>query len=191
MNKTLGDIASIMSGCFLSEGADGNLLYLKVRDFTGNYIHQGDLRPSVFASEKTERFVLKDEDLLFAAKGNANFCYCYKESLGRAVASNAFFVIRVQDRMVLPEYVCCYINQPSILNKVRMQARGTGIQLIGKDALASLPIPIPPMEVQQRICEYDRLCRKETELLEQIVRRRKDISGLQLVNMINLYEYGK
>lgn len=191
MNKKLGNIASIMSGCFLSEGADGNLLYLKVRDFTGNYIHQGDLRPSVFASEKTERFLLKDEDLLFAAKGNANFCYCYKESVGRAVASNAFFVIRVQDKTVLPEYVCCYMNQPTILNSLRMQARGTGIQLIGKDVLEKLLIPIPPMEVQQRICEYDRLRRKETELLEQIAQRRQDISGLQLMNMINLYEYGK
>lgn len=180
-----------MSGCFLSEGADGNLLYLKVRDFTGNYIHQGDLRPSVFASEKTERFVLKDKDLLFAAKGNANFCYCYRESVGCAVASNAFFVIRVQDKTVLPEYVCCYMNQPTILNSLRMQARGTGIQLIGKDVLEKLLIPIPPMEVQQRICEYDRLRRKETELLEQIAQRRQDISGLQLMNMINLYEYGK
>ncbi|MCQ2347687.1 MAG: restriction endonuclease subunit S [Paludibacteraceae bacterium] len=191
MNKKLGNIASIMSGCFLSEGADGNLLYLKVRDFTGNYIHQGDLRPSVFASEKTERFLLKDEDLLFAAKGNANFCYCYKESVGRAVASNAFFVIRVQDKTVLPEYVCCYMNQPTILNSLRIQARGTGIQLIGKDVLEKLLIPIPPMEVQQRICEYDKLRRKETELLEQIAQKKQDISGLQLMNMINMYEYGK
>ncbi|MCQ2342995.1 MAG: restriction endonuclease subunit S [Paludibacteraceae bacterium] len=191
MNKILGNIASIMSGCFLSEGADGNLLYLKVRDFTGNYIHQGDLRPSVFASEKTERFLLKDEDLLFAAKGNANFCYCYKESVGRAVASNAFFVIRVQDKTVLPEYVCCYMNQPTILNSLRIQARGTGIQLIGKDVLEKLLIPIPPMEVQQRICEYDKLRRKETELLEQIAQKKQDISGLQLMNMINMYEYGK
>lgn len=180
-----------MSGCFLSEEADGDLLYLKVRDFTGNYIHQGDLRPSIFVSEKTERFILKNGDLLFAAKGNANFCYYYRESIGRAVASNAFFVIRVQDKAVLPEYVCCYMNQPTILNRLRMQARGTGIQLIGKDVLESLSIPIPPIEVQQRICEYDCLRRKETELLEQIAQKQQEVSCLQLMNMINKYEYGK
>lgn len=72
-----------------------------------------------------------------------------------------------------------------------MQARGTGIQLIGKDVLESLSIPIPPIEVQQRICEYDCLRRKETELLEQIAQKQQEVSCLQLMNMINKYEYGK
>ena len=87
----LTDIAEITSGTYQKEITDGDLLYLQVKDFKSSYLADGELKPSIIDSGKIAKYTLIDKDLLFAAKGTSNFCALYRETMGKAVASSAFF----------------------------------------------------------------------------------------------------
>jgi len=183
MNKIkLKDIAEISSGTYQKEVADGDLLYLQVKDFKSSYLANGELKPSIADSCKITKYTLVDNDLLFAAKGTSNFCAIYNEVMGKAVASSAFFVIRIKKATVLHKYICWYINTPNILKKLQLNAVGSVIPSITKEMLADLEINIPSIAIQRKIIICSQLQEKEHVLRAQIAERTKQLIDLQLAN---------
>ncbi len=127
---------------------------------------------------------LKKGDILFAAKGTKNFAACYENEDMPAVASTSFFVIRLNDKNVLPGYLNWFLNHPGTQTVLKGYARGTSIASISKAVLSELEIPVPSIQKQELILQLNKLRNKEKNIKQQIENlREKEIQNL-LINAI-------
>lgn len=185
MGRKLKDIASILSGTYQKECPEGNVFYLQVKDFRSLHLENGTLKPTVQDTENLAKHILWDNDLLFAAKGTSNFCTLYNKEMGMAVASSAFFIIRVRSANILPEYICWYLNTPQIIGMLQTGAVGSSTPSITKPMLGEIEIPLPSVEIQQKIIACEHLKNREHELQLLLAEKKKRLIDQILINIIN------
>lgn len=162
----------MQSGIFMRTDPEGEVKYLQVKNI--NPANQLDYNQIAMVKNTgiNGKHWLKKDDLLFAAKGTSNYCLLYDGSAGNIVASSSFIIIRLMKEDVLPEFLCCFLNTPSILEKLKNSAVGTGIQVIPQSVLGDIQLDIPSLEVQKAIIELNRL-RKESESIHNEINELK------------------
>ncbi|MCK9411720.1 MAG: restriction endonuclease subunit S [Prolixibacteraceae bacterium] len=168
MKTTLGHIATIQTGVFAKPVAEGEIVYLQARHFGENGELVGLLHPDLLAEEINEKHLLLAGDVLFSAKGTKNFAALFEDHNPASVASTSFFVLRLPDGSVLPEYLVWYINHPNSQNFLKGEARGTSIPSISKSMLENLEISIPDINTQKLILKIAKLRNREKKLMQQI-----------------------
>jgi restriction endonuclease S subunit len=185
MHARIKEIAFIQSGIYQKEFPDGDVIYLQVKDFEDAALKVNRLNPSLLYAENLDGHLLEEGDLLFAAKGTSNFCALYHAEIGKAVASSAFFVIRIKDKELLrPNFLCWYLNHPAILALLKSQAVGSTIPSITKRMLEELVIKLPDRGTQQKIIEIGRLQQQESRLRQSIAQKRDLLLHLALYKII-------
>lgn len=185
MRRRLTDIAKLQTGLFAKPGAAGEVVYLQVRHFDENGMLRTELYPDLKDSKVTEKHLLQEGDVLFAAKGTKNFAAVYESHTLPATASTSFFVIRLNDTTVLPAYLAWYLNHPFISKKLKEQAIGSATPSISKAVLDQLEIPVPPVQKQKLIIKLQQLTRREKELQDLIEVLRKNKNQQQIFKAIN------
>ena len=91
--KTLiKNITTIQTGLFAKPSGSGDLVYLQSKHFDEFGQLQTVLHPDLKAESISEKHLLKEGDVLFAAKGNKNFATVFENHNEAAVASTSFFV---------------------------------------------------------------------------------------------------
>ncbi|MGB4773314.1 MAG: restriction endonuclease subunit S [Chitinophagaceae bacterium] len=168
MRRELRDTATLKTGLFAKPEAKGDLVYLQVKHFDENGLLKTEIYPDLMEDKVTEKHLLSDGDILFAAKGTKNFATVYENHNPPAVASTSFFVIRVKEKGLLPQFLAWYLNQPSTLKKLKEQATGTAILSISKAMLEDLEIPEPEKRIQYVILQISALMRRENEIQNRL-----------------------
>lgn len=185
MHRKINEIAAIQSGIYQKEFPDGDVIYLQVKDFEDAALKVNQLNPSLLYAENLEGHLLEEGDLLFAAKGTSNFCAYYHVETAKTVASSAFFVIKIKDKdLLLPHFLCWYLNHPAILALLKSQAVGSTIPSITKRMLEELEINLPDKETQLRIVEINRLHQRENRLRKSIAEKRDLLLHASLYTII-------
>jgi len=175
----LGNIASIQTGVFAKPAAKGEIVYLQARHFDEYGKLVGLLHPDLRTDDVNTKHILKTGDVLFAAKGTKNFAAVFEDHNPPSVASTSFFVIRLQDNKVLPEYLVWLMNSPTILLFLKSTAKGSSIVSISKAVLEKLEISIPNIQTQRIILKITSLrnqekqIRQKIESLEEIIIKQK------------------
>ena len=100
------------------------------------------------------------------------------------VPSATFFVIRVNEKLIIPEYLVWYINQKEAQNYLNEKKAGTYVPNLNKQDVMELPIKVPPLEIQKAIAQTAVLLNKEIEILDKIKNNRKELIQNQLINLI-------
>ena len=175
----LQSIAELTSGVYLKGSPAGKISYLQVKDLLM-------LSPETTATRieyipKLDNYLLKKGDLLFAGKGTTYLCKVFDLNIP-AVLSTTLYSIRLRSNLISPEYLCWYLNHPSVVAAVKTSQAGTGTPLIHKPTLENLEIIIPDHETQQRIVELSYLQKREKEILEAIAEKRMQITNQILIN---------
>ena len=179
--KNLSEIAEVSSGVFLQTEPFGDVSYLQIKDLLSESPEK--TASKVALSQKNERYLLKKGDLLFAGKGTTYLCKVF-DLIIPAIASTTLYIIRLTSKDILPDYLCWYLNQPSVMAMMKAQQVGTGTPLIHKQVVENIEIPIPNMETQQRIVELARLQAKEKELYQAIAEKRQLITNQFIMNKL-------
>lgn len=183
----LGHIATIQTGIFAKPIAEGEIVYLQAKHFDINGKLNSILHPDLKQGNLTEKHLLGEGDILFAAKGTKNFAALYENEKQPAVASTSFFVIRIQGgfrNKILPEFLVWLINHPNLQNFLKAKAIGTSIVSISKTVLEELEISIPNLQTQKAILKIKELRNTEIKLKQQIeILREKQIQQ-QIINSI-------
>lgn len=186
MRITLKHIASIQTGVFAKPIPEGDVIYLQAKHFDEAGQISTGLHPDLMAESISERHLLRQGDVLFAAKGTKNFAAVYNLE-EPAVASTSFFVIRLEEEFrhrVLPEFLAWLINHPGAQAYLKGQAMGSSIVSISKGVLEELEISTPSIQKQQLILNISKLRNKEIELRQQIERLRDKQIQQQILNAI-------
>ena len=178
------DITTIQTGLFAKPAGVGELVYLQSKHFDEYGQLDSVLYPDLPAEGISEKHLLKDGDVLFAAKGTKNFAAIFENHNEPSVASTSFFVIRPTGNVVLPQFLAWYLNNPATQTLLKGQAIGTSIPSISKQVLENLGIPVPEIKTQKAIVEISKLFNQEKALKHKIeVLREKQIQQ-QIINAI-------
>jgi len=183
--KTLiKDITHIQTGLFAKPSGVGELVYLQSKHFDEHGQLHSVLHPDLIAKGISEKHLLKDGDVLFAAKGTKNFAAVFENHNEPSVASTSFFVIRPTDKKLLPQYLAWFLNNHNTQTLLKGQAIGTSIPSISKQVLENLEIAVPDIEIQKSILQITKLRNKEKSLKQEIeILREKQIQQ-QIINAI-------
>ena len=178
----LKEIAQVLSGIYMKGNPTGEIACLQVKDLLMS-------SPETTASRieytpKLEGYMLKRGDILFAGKGTTYLCKVFNLDIP-AVPSTTLYIIRLRSNIISPEYLCWYLNHPSVVAAFKTVQAGTGTPLIHKPALENLEIIIPNQETQRLIVELSSLQKREKEILETIAEKRMQITNQILINELN------
>ena len=120
--------------------------------------------------------ILKSGDVIFMARGARNFSVILKAIPDPVLAAACFFIIRVVNENVLPDYLCWYLNQPPVEHYlIQNSGRGVHMPVVRRSVLENIDVPIPALEVQKKIMEMQTLEREEQELLNNLAKKRKEL----------------
>jgi restriction endonuclease S subunit len=181
----LKNIASIQSGLYQKPDPLGVVLYLQARHFDELGEFDQLAQPECVSGSSIEKHILKNNDILFAAKGAKNFAAVYRQEAGEAVASSSLFVIRIHKTMlsvVLPEFLQWYLNSIDGQNFIKFHVKGTAIQSIPISVLGDMEFTIPRIEQQEKIIKVQALRLREKYLLTEIERLKDQFIQRQLLS---------
>lgn len=181
VKKQLKDIAEIQSGFYIRTDGNWDISYLQAKNFD----EFGDLKEKLVSEIKTEniqeRQLLQKWDILFSSKWTRNFATVYKEEYWKCIASSTFFVIRIKDKNILPEYITLILNEAQKGAYFKNNLSWWYIQSIPKPILEEFKIKIPPIEKQKRTIELYTLYKQQLQIYEKL-KKKKEI----LINKIIL-----
>ena len=187
MKIALKHIALIQTGIFAKPANEGQIVYLQAKHFDETGILKSSLFHDLKTEDISEKHLLKNGDIIFAAKGMKNFAALYENKNQPAVASTSFFVIRLnedfQDR-ILSEYLTWFLNSASSQNYLKSQAVGSSLVSISKSVLDELEVSIPDMNTQKAILRITHLRRTERKLQQQIDLLREKQIQQQMINAL-------
>ena len=183
--KILSEIAEVVSGVYLHAEPYGNVSYLQIKDLLTESPEK--TASKVTLSPKNERYLIVKGDLLFAGKGTTYLCKVFDLDIP-AIASTTLYILRLTSKDILPDYLCWYLNQPSVMALMKAQQVGTGTPLIHKQVVENLEIPVPDIDTQRQIVELAKLQTREKELYQTIAEKREQLTNQLIMNKLNEYE---
>lgn len=184
MKTELKHIANIQTGVFAKPVAKGDIAYLQPKYFDELGKLTTNLEPDLNSVGISEKHILKQGDVIFAAKGSKNFAARFDLEDIPAVASTSFFVIKIFEKNILPEYLTWYLNHQTTMKYLKSFARGTSIASISKDVLNELEIIVPSLEKQQLIFKIDDLRTAERQITMKLLSLKQTINQQQLYNAL-------
>lgn len=182
--KTLQHIASISTGVFAKTALRGDIVYLQTKHFDEAGTINKDLFPDLISDRALDKHILQIGDILFSAKGTKNFATCYQNSNVPAVASTSFFVIRIKNQGLLPEFLTWFLNTPEVQQKLKANALGSSMPSISKKVLEALEVPTPSTDMQQMILRIAGLRKQENQIINRIQVLKEDQIQHSLLNAI-------
>jgi hypothetical protein len=178
----LKSIATIQSG-HITRGRieptdDGGCHLLQARDVDAENLSYRVESMARFNPVKSAKdWILRPGDLLFMARGSRNFTMPIKDDLPDDVlAAACFFIIRVSSRMILPEYLCWYLNQEPVARYLHQHTgQSVHMPVVKRAVLEGIDVPVPPLETQKMVAGLAILLNKERMLLEKLARKRTSL----------------
>lgn len=175
MQIKLKKIVDVQFGYYGKPSKQGLISYLHAKHFNefGQYAEEGD----VFLEEddKVKNQLLQDGDVLFVAKGFRFFAAIYKEEFGKAIASSIFFILRVDQTKIIPEYLVSVLNLPKNLMHFQQSASGSSIPSIRKSELEDFTFKLMPIEEQRKVVALQELYFKDIKITESLIQEKKKL----------------
>ena len=178
----LNELSVILSGYIsrekIEQDEDGSYFLMQARNVDGiglGYDTSDLVRFNPALSEKD--CCLEQGDILFMARGAYNFSVIIKADIPPCtLAAACFFIIRITDKNVVPEYLSWYLNQAPVEQYLkRNSGKGVHMPVVRRAVLENVDIPLPPLEKQRTIAALDALQRQEQDLVRQIEIKRKNL----------------
>lgn len=175
----LKKIAQIQSG-YINRGKieaneNGSCLLMQAKDVDAvnlSYFSETLVRFDPRWSGKD--WFLEHGDILFMARGAKNYSLLIDKVPESVLAAACFFIIRISNPDVLPEYVWWYLNQSPVEEYLkRFSGRAVHMPVVRRAVLESIDIPLPPIKVQKLVAEITTLMMKEHDLYKKLAEKRK------------------
>ena len=173
MQTQLKNVGDLKFGLYVKPLEKGFAKYLQAKNFDDFGNVQSDFDAFINIDNKNENHLLEDGDILFVGKGYRNFAWTYNKSIGPAIASSIFYVIRVNKREVIPQYISTLFNSDKYQNQFQSMGAGSSIPSIRKGELESLLVDIPSLEIQNKIASLNNLHNSEISITNQIIQQKK------------------
>jgi type I restriction enzyme M protein len=131
---------------------EDSMSYIRIQDLVENKVTRGSSWLSHSAQNKiqTEKRILTG-DILLSKSGTIGKTGIVGQQANGAVLSSGLFAIRVLEGMVTPAYLLAYLESSDCKAWLDANSRGSSVRHLTKKAIEELPIPVPSIQVQNRI----------------------------------------
>jgi restriction endonuclease S subunit len=182
VRKRLKSIADIQSWFYIRTESTGDIIYLQAKYFDKFWDLKISLVPDINHEGIQKRYILKPGDILFSAKWTRNFATVYKQEYWPCIASSTFFIIKLKDTSILPEYLTILINESQWTSYFKNSLSWWTIQSIPKPALEEFEIYIPPKEKQQQTIQLYTLYKKELQLYQKLKAKKEILMNTMILH---------
>jgi restriction endonuclease S subunit len=177
MKQKIKDIADIQIGYQfrgkIEADPKGTHKVIQIRDFDELQNLQVTSLYKVTPKYDAERYLVNKGDILFLARGHRNYAIPIKNLLENTIAASYFFILRLKNDNVLPEYLAWFIKQsPAQAYLYNIARRGTHMPMVPKSAFENMPINIPDLKMQTTTIKLNSLLEKERSLMYQLQEKR-------------------
>lgn len=131
--------------------ADEAIPYLRIKDIQGGTISTGSswLMPAT-ASNLDPKKKVRGGDVLLSKSGSIGKAGIVRNGAIGGVASSGLFILRAQPG-IDANYLVAYLQSEDARTWLDERARGSAARHLSAKTLESLPIPVPAMQIQERI----------------------------------------
>ena len=152
------------------ERTEGNQpRYIRITDIDElGRLDESDLGKTAATIE--EKYILQNNDLLFARSGNTvGKCYLHKSDLVDYECFFAGYMIRfiIDKKQALPDFIFYWTQTKFYKDWVIAIRRAAGQPNINAEEYKSLPIPLPSLEIQEEIAAHIGQIRQKTKDLQR------------------------
>jgi restriction endonuclease S subunit len=126
--------------------------------------------------------VLRTGDVLFPNRGTRTTSIVYRLEEGSAVAGSQFFIVRPNPKIAYPEYLAWFLRTEEMANYFDSRRKGSYVQLIERNDLVNVEVPLPPLSIQQKIVAAADLALKERYLSVKLAKLNWKSINERLVN---------
>ena len=177
----LKNIAKIQSG-YINRGKidprdDGTCLLLQAKDVDADRLsYRADALVRFTPRLSGKDWFLKRGDILFMARGARNFWVLIDKLPDSVLAAACFFIVRIGNSEILPEYLSWYLNQLPVKEYLmRFSGRGVHMPVVRRAVLENIDIPLPPTKTQKQVSELIKLLQREQDLYKKLAEKRKNL----------------
>ncbi|TRZ78504.1 restriction endonuclease subunit S [bacterium] len=176
--KSLGEIATFRNGMNFTKKSRGeSIKIVGVKDFQKNFwIPSKNLELVTIDGKLNETDSLKENDIL-TVRSNGNPKLIGRCILSRKVTektSHSGFTIRIRlnSNKNYSQYLCHYLKSQTAKKQLIESGTGMSIKSLNQVTLASLVIPIPPLQTQKAIVKKLDALSEQTKKLEGIYKQK-------------------
>ena len=173
MYKNLHEISIIIAG-YTFRGAvkpdiNGDIFVFQAKDLI-----QGELFEGVHSLSKVSLGIsgyvnrLKKDDILLIARGMKSGTFrstIFVSEAENVIAASSVHVIRINNAIVLPEYISHYLNSKEGQESLLQIASGSYICVLPRKELEKIKIPIPSLDKQKAIVDLHRNMREQQKII--------------------------
>lgn len=126
--------------------------YIRITDIDENGFLIDDI--GVTAKNVEEKYILRNNDILIARSGNTvGKSYIHKTEFVNETCFFAGYLIRfiIDSNIILPDYIYVFTKLPVFSDWIKVTQRVVGQPNINAEEYSCLPVPVPPVKIQQEI----------------------------------------
>jgi len=177
------DCAEVLPG-FSTQGAlrgepDGDWQVVMGKHVTQGepYVYKEDDKLRITSGRDLSRYVLRQGDILFMARGANNYPVLIESVPGKTVAPATFFILTPRPNIVPRFLVWCLeqVQTESLINSMRT---GAGTPTIPRKGFEEIEIPLPDMSTQHLIAKLWSLQHLERKLQLQLLEESNKLQRL-------------
>ncbi len=173
LNVLVADIANVYSGHpfrgKIPEESGSGIYVVQMKNITvDNLIDWGSIIETGLTGKKQPGWLIKG-DVLFAARGTRNYAALVNKDMEQLVSSPHFYIIRINNQALLPEFLVWQLNQKPLQNYFDKSAEGTLTKSVRRSVLEKAEIHIPPTEKQKQILGLHKTLLQEKRLYSELI----------------------
>ena len=129
--------------------------FLKIESIRedGSFIKEKLQYISEECNEKLKRSILRENDILFSIAGALGRSAVVTTEILPANINQALAIIRIKQRMAISQYVQYVLKSHFVFRQFQKQKQGVAQLNLSLKNISDIAIPLPPLEVQQKIAE--------------------------------------
>lgn len=183
--KYLGDLVTINRSAMITASELDKLTVIDNREVDTYYLRLSEIHDGVISEnlpkishidKKQEKLLLMQDDIILSRNG-----YPFKMALFNMQEKNVkvlpvgnLYVLRADKKQINPVYLKAYLESQQGIANLKGMLTGVAMQVISTERLKQLLVPVPPMEVQNKIAEKYLAIMDEIEVLNLKINAAKD-----------------
>ncbi|MFC1881356.1 N-6 DNA methylase [Thermodesulfobacteriota bacterium] len=126
--------------------------FIRIKDIKKGQINKGTL----WIKEETAigiggNWKLRAGDVLLSKSGTIGKVGIVRNGAVGAIAASGLYVLRVDETRLDPHYLAGYLNSSDCRTWLKDRASGAVINHLTKRIIETIPVPLPPLQLQQRV----------------------------------------
>ena len=162
---------------------DSNVAVIQMKDLTeANTVDTSSLI-KIYLDKSDERHLIKKSDLVFRSRGQNSTAAIMDKELQNVVLAAPLLKIRINTKVILPEYLLWVVNNPESQCWFSKRREGTHGGMINKKVLEEFEVLIPTLETQKDLLEISNLMMDEEQIMDRLSVLRKHYNSHLLLTI--------